>query len=73
MSSAAVFAAEEHVIATIVGEFNEMPGMKLTREQFCRLWGLERDAADRVIRLLVASGFLRTDQHNRYRRAAGGV
>lgn len=73
MSSTAVPASEEHLVATIVGEFHEMPGMKLTREQFCRLWGLERDAADRVIRFLVASGFLQRDQHNRYRRAAGGV
>jgi hypothetical protein len=73
MSSVAVPAAEGHLIATIVGEFNEMPGMRLTREQFCRLWGLERDAGDRVIRVLVASGFLHRDQHNRYRRAAGSV
>jgi len=47
--------------------------MKLTREQFCRLWGLECDEADRVIRLLVASGFLGRDQHNRYRRVADNV
>ena len=73
MSSAAVPAAEQHIVGAIVGEFNEMPGMKLTRDQFCRLWGLERDQADRLIRSLVTCGFLRQDQHNRYRRADGDV
>jgi DNA-binding IclR family transcriptional regulator len=73
MSAAVLPGADQHIVGAIVGEFNEMPGMKLTREQFCRLWGLQRDQADRVIRSLVACGFLRRDQHDRYRRTEGDV
>ena len=66
-------ALREQIVNAIVGEFNEMPGMKLTRDQFCRLWGLERADADLAIQWLVASGFLIRDHHNRYRRAASDV
>jgi DNA-binding IclR family transcriptional regulator len=64
--------ATEQIIGAIRGEFNEMPGMKLTREQICRLWHLEPHEAERVIQSLTTSGFLRRDQANRYARAADG-
>ena len=54
--------ATEQIIGAIRGEFNEMPGMKLTREQICRLWHLERHEAERVIQSLTTSGFLRRDE-----------
>jgi hypothetical protein len=60
---------EREIISAVVGEFNEMPGMKLTRDQFCRLWHLPHDEAERVIGSLVTSGFLRKDSENRYGRA----
>jgi hypothetical protein len=59
----------EEVITAIRGEFNEMPGMRLTRDQFCRLWRLDSREAERVIEFLMTSGFLRRDQGNRYGRA----
>jgi tRNA G26 N,N-dimethylase Trm1 len=63
----------EEIISTIRGEFNEMPGMRLTRAQFCRLWHLEGKHAERVIGALTASGFLRKDRENRYGRAIDAV
>jgi len=63
----------EEIINAIRGEFNEMPGMKLTRDQFCRLWHLESNVAERVIKSLTASGFLKRDRNNRYGRAVDAV
>jgi hypothetical protein len=63
----------EEIISTIRGEFNEMPGMKLTRDQFCRLWHLEAKLAERVIGSLTASGFLQKDGDNRYGRAIDAI
>jgi hypothetical protein len=65
-------SATAHIIETIRCEFNEMPGMRLTHDQFCRLWHLARPEADRVISSLTASGFLRRDG-NRYGRAVDHV
>lgn len=44
--------------AVIVAEFDEMPGTKLTMVQVCRLWGLSRPDADRIIATLVDAGVL---------------
>jgi len=68
-----VHDASDHIISAIRGEFDEMPGMKLTREQICRLWRLEHQEAERVIHSLMTSGFLRRDQRNRYGRALDGI
>jgi DNA-binding IclR family transcriptional regulator len=63
-----VRSATKQIMDAIRSEFNEMPGMRLTRDQFCRLWHLERQEAERVISSLTASGFLRRDGNNRYGR-----
>lgn len=49
-------------------EYEEMPGLCLTREQARRLWGLDSDSCDRVLALLVASGYLKVS-NRRYARA----
>ena len=46
------------VVERIRGEFNEMPGLRLTPEQAARLWGLERAACRAILDHLVASSFL---------------
>jgi hypothetical protein len=51
--------------AVIRGEFNEMPGMRLTMAQACRLWGLTPDVAQAVIRSLVFRGVLTFDDRGR--------
>jgi hypothetical protein len=47
------------VIERVRGEFNEMPGLRLTPEQAARLWGLDKLSCSEVLRVLVSSSFLR--------------
>ena len=47
------------MIDRVRGEFNEMPGLRLTPEQAARLWGLDRTSCNKVLRALVSSSFLR--------------
>jgi len=55
------------------GEFLEVPGLDLTREQAQRLWGLDRAACDELLAALVESRFLRRTRDNRYLLADGAV
>jgi hypothetical protein len=48
-----------NVIERVRGEFNEMPGLRLTPEQAARLWGLDDYSCGEVLRALVSSSFLR--------------
>jgi hypothetical protein len=45
-------------VNTIRSEFAEMPGMRLTRPQFRRLWNLTEPQCDLVLHELVHTGFL---------------
>ena len=56
-------------MALIRGEFMEMPGLSLTRDQIQRLWALDAAVADLVIAGLLRSGFLRLGAQGRYSRA----
>jgi len=49
----------QNIIERVRGEFNEMPGLRLTPEQAARLWGLDAKACSEVLRALVSSSFLR--------------
>lgn len=49
----------QRVIERVRGEFNEMPGLRLTPEQAARLWGLDTRSCGEVLRALVSSSFLR--------------
>ncbi|HEX5110696.1 MAG TPA: hypothetical protein VFV95_19735 [Vicinamibacterales bacterium] len=40
------------------GEYNEMPGLRLTPAQAQRLWGLDRAACDALLGALVDAKFL---------------
>ena len=42
----------------IRGEFTEMPGLKLTMAQACRLWHTEESAVREALDALVAEGFV---------------
>jgi DNA-binding GntR family transcriptional regulator len=44
--------------ARVQAEFNDMPGMRLTLAQACRLWGVDRVIAKRVLDRLVDERFL---------------
>ena len=47
------------LVGLIRAEYEEMPGLCLTRAQVQRLWLLEPAACDHVLRALVDAGYLR--------------
>jgi hypothetical protein len=49
----------ETVMRRVLAEFEEMPGMALTRRQAARLFGLEQDLCRIVIDVLLDSAYLR--------------
>jgi hypothetical protein len=51
--------------AIIRGEFDEMPGMRLTFGQVCRLWTLTRSEAEAIVGALVERGLLAVDDGGR--------
>ena len=57
-------APSDDLIVRVMGEFDEMPSLRLTERQAMRLWGLDRRTCDAVLRALVDAHFL-------YRDAAG--
>ena len=52
----------------IDAEFDEMPGMRLTRAQVRRLWNLTEHECQEVLDHLCDAGFLVCDQMGRYFR-----
>ncbi|MGQ0736510.1 MAG: hypothetical protein ACT4QD_23010 [Acidobacteriota bacterium] len=48
-----------------------MPGLRLTRPQAQRLWGLDEDTCTRILNTLVASGFLQRTKDGTYGRLEG--
>jgi hypothetical protein len=46
------------LLTRIRGEFLEMPGLCLTRQQACRLWQMDEATCDGVLGALVDDGFL---------------
>jgi hypothetical protein len=53
-------------------EYLEMPGLNLTRDQACCLFGLDRDLCDQLLTHLVETGFLIRTCHDTYVRADAG-
>lgn len=47
------------LVGLIRAEYNEMPGLCLTRAQAQRLWRIEAEVCDHVLRAMVDAGFLR--------------
>jgi hypothetical protein len=58
------------VVERIRGEFNEMPGLRLTPQQAARLWGLEPAACEEILNRLIATSFLRWSAGAVIRKAA---
>jgi len=48
-----------NLVALVRAEYQELPGLCLTRAQVQRLWLLEPSACDIVLRALVDAGYLR--------------
>jgi len=60
------YAFEIRGIGSIMcGEFDEMPGMRLTLPQVCRLWTLTGPEAEAIVGALVRRGLLAVDDGGR--------
>jgi hypothetical protein len=50
--------SQDDLLRRICGEYREMPGLRLKREQAQRLWGLDGQTCGYLLDVLVRSGFL---------------
>jgi hypothetical protein len=62
----------ENLLRRIQGEFLEMPGLRLTRGQAERLWGLYQQTCTDVLASLVVEKFLVCAADGRYSRLSEG-
>ena len=64
----------DDVIASLVvrarSEFLEMPGLRLTSAEACRLWRLDKNTCQRILHCLARSGFLSRTRQGAYLRAS---
>lgn len=72
MSSNASANPEDHVLKRVRAEFLEMPGLRLTRQQAQRLWGLDGETCANLLAVLVYGMFLCFGSDGYYGRLAEG-
>jgi hypothetical protein len=46
------------LVDRVRGEYGEMPGLRLTLAQACRLWQMDAVACETVLQVLITEGFL---------------
>lgn len=56
----------ESLVARIRGEFSEMPGLRLTLTQACRLWQLDASTCEALLEQLVRESFLYKSDNGAY-------
>jgi len=62
---------DAHLLQRVHGEYMEMPGLRLTLAQACRLWNVDQATSLDVLNRLVAEEFLRLSGPHYVRAAAG--
>ena len=62
-------ATQTDWLQIIRGEFQEIPGLLLTKSQVQRLWGLDATTCDALLRELVDRRFLKLTHSGTYARA----
>ena len=62
----------EQMLQRICAEYVEMPGMRLSRKQAQRLWGLDEEACGQILEFLVKTGFLKLAGPDTYGRLTDG-
>ena len=60
---------DARLVARVLGEYREMPGLALTIEQARRLWGCDAVTCQRIVDLLVERHVLRWSDDRRLIRA----
>jgi hypothetical protein len=65
------------LVERIREEYTAMPGLKLTREQACRLWGVGHDTCTAALDALLSEGFLHQTGTGKFvalpRRSGAGI
>jgi len=61
-----------HWLPIVRGEFQEVPGLRLTKPQVRRLWGLDPHTCDTLLDALVDGGFLKRTRNGEYTRVDAG-
>jgi|SRR5688572_13018491 len=56
----------ESLVARVRGEYREMPGLRLTVAQACRLWHVDADTCETVLEQLEQEAFLHKTEEGRY-------
>jgi len=59
----------DDLIRRVRGEYLEMPGLRLTSAQASRLWGLDSQTCQKLLRTLTKTAFLTCTEDGHYRRA----
>jgi DNA-binding IclR family transcriptional regulator len=54
------------LVTRVRGEYCEMPGLRLTISQACRLWQVETSTCERLLEHLVREGFLYKTDNGAY-------
>jgi hypothetical protein len=56
----------DSLVARVRGEYVEMPGLRLTVSQACRLWHVDRSTCEMLFEQLVREGFLYKTEKSAY-------
>jgi hypothetical protein len=56
----------DSLVARVRGEYCEMPGLRLTVSQACRLWHVDVSTCEMLFELLVREGFLYKTETSAY-------
>ena len=64
-------ASDPRLLQRVHGEYMEMPGLRLTLAQACRLWNVDAATSLDVLNRLVEEQFLRLSGPHYVRAAAG--
>jgi hypothetical protein len=59
-------------VQIVRGEFQEVPGLRLSKPQFQRLWGLDGKTCDALVNELVDEHFLKQTPNGTYARVDDG-
>lgn len=71
MSQPIAAFTDDRLLRRVHGEFMEMPGLRLTLAQACRLWNVDAATSLDVLNHLVDDQFLRVSGPHYVRAAAG--
>jgi hypothetical protein len=66
-------ASRDRILSRICGEYLEMPGLRLTRAQAQRLWGLDEQTCVQLLECLAEQRFLYRRADGTYVRLADGA